>query len=131
MSRADRGGPPPTLLLIDLDKFKQINDSAGHAAGDELLQWVAAVLKGAVRTEDSVARLGGDEFAVLLSSCAPDEAPVIADRLRTQLAERTSVSIGTAIYGDHGHDFDALYWHADAQLYAEKAERGGRRRART
>jgi diguanylate cyclase (GGDEF)-like protein len=129
LARAERGGPTPSLLLIDLDKFKQVNDTYGHAAGDELLQWVGRTLKHAVRAEDSVARLGGDEFAVLLSACPVSEAPTVAERLRAQLAERTSVSIGLATLGEHGSDREALYWHADALLSAEKAARGDSRKA--
>ncbi|HET8615127.1 MAG TPA: GGDEF domain-containing protein [Actinomycetales bacterium] len=129
LARAERGGPSPTLLMIDLDKFKQVNDTYGHAAGDELLQWVARTLKSVLRAEDSVARLGGDEFAVLLSACPSAEAPVVADRLRSRLAERTSVSLGSATLGEHGDDLEALYWHADALLYAEKATREGSRRS--
>lgn len=130
LAAAERGGPQPSLLLIDLDGFKRVNDSRGHAAGDELLQWVAATLRATVRTEDSVARLGGDEFAVLLSACPAVETSTVAERLRARLAERTSVSIGVATLTEHGDDLEALYWHADALLYAEKAERGGRRRVR-
>jgi diguanylate cyclase (GGDEF)-like protein len=129
LARADRGGPSPTLLLIDLDRFKHVNDTYGHAAGDELLQWVGRTLQHAVRAEDSVARLGGDEFAVLLSVCPATEAPGVVDRLRTRLAERTSVSMGVATLGEHGDDLEALYWHADALLYAEKSTHGRSRRA--
>jgi diguanylate cyclase (GGDEF)-like protein len=128
LARAERGGASPSLLLLDLDDFKAVNDSQGHAAGDELLQWVAAVLKGAVRVEDSVARLGGDEYAVLLSGCPTVEAPAVAERLRALLAERISVSIGTATLTEDGQDLEALYWHADALMYAEKARRSSSRR---
>jgi diguanylate cyclase (GGDEF)-like protein len=127
LARAARGGSQPSLLLIDLDGFKQVNDTLGHAAGDELLQWVAETLRSAVRAEDSVARLGGDEFAVLLSACPTDDTSIVAERLRTRLAERASASIGLATLTEHGDDLESLYWHADALLYAEKAERGGRR----
>jgi diguanylate cyclase (GGDEF)-like protein len=127
LARASRGGTQPSLVLIDLDSFKAVNDTLGHAAGDELLLWVATTLRAAVRAEDSVARLGGDEFAVLLSSCPAVEAPAVADRLRAMLSERTSVSIGTASLPDHGADLEALYWHADALLYAEKSTRASSR----
>lgn len=125
-ARAGRGGPAISLLIYDLDGFKHVNDQQGHAAGDELLCWVAAALTANLEARDAVGRLGGDEFVVLLTE---GEAGAVAEHLRDVLAERTSTSVGRATLGLDGDDFDALYAHADAQLYAEKAGRGGRRRA--
>ncbi|WP_412745462.1 GGDEF domain-containing protein [Krasilnikovia sp. MM14-A1004] len=112
-----------SLLILDLDRFKEVNDRHGHAAGDALLTWVAGTLREHVEPSDVVGRLGGDEFVVLLACADTAEAAAIADRLRSALAERTSASIGTATLGPHGSDFDALYAHADADLYARKGRR--------
>ncbi|MDP9819397.1 GGDEF domain-containing protein [Spirilliplanes yamanashiensis] len=122
-----RGGGAVALLLLDLDGFKRLNDSLGHAAGDELLRWVAATLAANVRGSDLVGRLGGDEFVVLLTGHADPAAA--AHRLRAALAARTAVSVGTAVRGLHGADFDALYAHADAELYAQKPGRTAPREA--
>ncbi|WP_130508462.1 GGDEF domain-containing protein [Krasilnikovia cinnamomea] len=118
-----RAGSDLSLLILDLDRFKDVNDQQGHAAGDALLTWVAGTLRATVAPTDVVGRLGGDEFVVLLTSADAAEAAATADRLRSALAERTSASIGTATLGAHGGDFDALYAHADADLYARKRRR--------
>ncbi|MEV6598800.1 GGDEF domain-containing protein [Actinoplanes sp. NPDC051346] len=118
-----------SLLIYDLDGFKQVNDLHGHAAGDELLCWVAATLSANVDRPDAVGRLGGDEFVVLLTSPDSADASAVAERLRDALAVRTAASMGLATLGPDGGDFDLLYARADAQLYAEKAGRGGYRRA--
>ncbi|GAB1693547.1 GGDEF domain-containing protein [Krasilnikovia sp. M28-CT-15] len=112
-----------SLLILDLDRFKQVNDRQGHAAGDALLTWVAGTLRATVEPSDVVGRLGGDEFVVLLSSADAAEAAATAERLGAALAARTAASIGTATLGVHGSDFDALYAHADAELYARKSRR--------
>ncbi|MFC3383492.1 diguanylate cyclase domain-containing protein [Couchioplanes caeruleus subsp. azureus] len=109
-----------SLLILDLDRFKEVNDRYGHAAGDELLAWVAGTLRAVLPPSDVVGRLGGDEFVVLLAST---DAASAADRLTAALAERTAVSIGTARLGVHGRDFESLYAHADAELYARKRRR--------
>jgi diguanylate cyclase (GGDEF)-like protein len=116
---AARTGRPQALLILDLDGFKQVNDAQGHAAGDDLLRWVVATLTATVGPGDAVGRLGGDEFVVLVGS---DPAPM-ARRLQAALAPRTAVSVGTAVLGEHGTDFDTLYAHADAELYREKSAR--------
>ncbi|MEV4641408.1 GGDEF domain-containing protein [Actinoplanes sp. NPDC049548] len=130
LAHADRGDRALALLIYDLDGFKRVNDERGHAAGDELLCWVAGTLAANLHPHDAVGRLGGDEFVVLLTSDPAGDAATVAERLRGALAERTSASVGVAVLGVDGEDFDSLYAHADAQLYAEKTTRGGRRRAR-
>jgi diguanylate cyclase (GGDEF)-like protein len=116
---AARTGRPQALLILDLDGFKQVNDAQGHAAGDELLRWVVTTLAATVGTGDVVGRLGGDEFVVLVDA---DPHPM-ERRLRAALAPRTAVSVGSAVLGEHGTDFDTLYAHADAELYREKSRR--------
>jgi diguanylate cyclase (GGDEF)-like protein/PAS domain S-box-containing protein len=87
-----RGQPPACALFIDLDHFKQVNDSAGHGAGDEVLKRVAQALQRRVRGEDTVARLGGDEFAVLLRGCGLDQAAQIAEQVRHEVQARGDVT---------------------------------------
>ncbi|MET8147196.1 diguanylate cyclase domain-containing protein [Actinoplanes sp. NPDC049668] len=119
-----RAGRPMGLVLFDLDGFKTLNDTAGHAAGDELLGWVATTLTANVPSGSVVGRLGGDEFVALIPGA---EVKAEAERLRAALASRTAASIGAAEWNTDGADFATLYAHADAALYAEKtARRGGR-----
>ncbi|GAB1642243.1 GGDEF domain-containing protein [Krasilnikovia sp. MM14-A1259] len=124
MSHARRHHRDLSLLVLDLDKFKEVNDSAGHAAGDELLCWVGATLKGRVHPHDVVGRLGGDEFVVLLSSHSAGAADDMARDLVAALSERIGVSVGAAVLGRHGTDLDELYSYADAELYQQKLARG-------
>src|SRR6478672_3029800 len=85
MARAERGARPPSVLVLDLDEFKTINDGLGHGAGDRILVEVAQRLAGVVRDTDTVARLGGDEFAVLMPDVAEDDALNIAERALKEL----------------------------------------------
>ncbi|MEW6514580.1 MAG: diguanylate cyclase [Pseudomonadota bacterium] len=122
------------LLLIDLDRFKDVNDSLGHTAGDQLLVEAAQRLSSCVRETDTVARLGGDEFAIILSEMsADDEAEQIAQRAVDLLNEpyhldagtaRISGCVGIALYPVHGRESDQLLRNADSALYA--AKEGGR-----
>jgi diguanylate cyclase (GGDEF)-like protein len=121
ISHAHRTGRPVTMLILDLDGFKQLNDSRGHAAGDELLAWVGQTLRDSVHAHDIVGRLGGDEFVVLVGAVA--DASAVVGQLRDALAARTPVSIGAATRGRDGDDFDTLYASADARLYEEKGQR--------
>ena len=120
LARARREGSQVALIVVDLDEFKSVNDRHGHAAGDELLCWVAGALGDALRTEDMVARLGGDEFAVVLGGSDPQ---IALERVRLRLAERTPASLGLATFPADGLDADALHQIADAQLYADKHDR--------
>lgn len=131
---ARRYGNEFALLYVDLDHFKEVNDTWGHAAGDELLIESARRLKQAVRDSDTVARLGGDEFAVILPQLhGRDEAEDVARRIVASMVEpfrlsggeaRVSASIGLAIYPAHGDDLESIRSSADAALYAAKD--GGR-----
>jgi diguanylate cyclase (GGDEF)-like protein len=122
LALARRERRPIGLLVVDLDGFKRLNDSAGHAAGDDLLRWVAATLGAGARPDGVVGRLGGDEFVMLLRPPATDPRTT-AERLRAALAERTPASVGTAVLDAQDGSFAALYALADAELYREKAKR--------
>lgn len=131
---AVRDGGPFTLLLIDLDDFKSINDTLGHDAGDAMLMETATRLTRAVREADRVARMGGDEFAVLLTqTCEREAVDLICGRIVESLSEpvlfkgtamRVSASIGAALCPSQGTAPDALYKAADVALY--EAKRDGR-----
>jgi len=129
------------LLLLDLDKFKEVNDTQGHHAGDQLLVEVGARLRGQMRGGDLLARLGGDEFAVLLEDAGYDEAATLAESLHATLAEpftpltgsfsagtvtlHTNASIGIALYPDDSLDLDALLHRADIAMYLAKTSGQG------
>jgi diguanylate cyclase (GGDEF)-like protein len=119
LARADRTGEPVALVLVDLDGFKHVNDAHGHAAGDQLLCWVADVLRGGLRPSDAAGRLGGDEFALLLPGIDAEAGRDVAERLRMTLARRTAASFGVAEFPLR-RDAEALMAHADAELYREK-----------
>ncbi|MCU7728637.1 GGDEF domain-containing protein [Actinoplanes sp. KI2] len=124
LTRARLAGRDLSLLILDLDRFKEVNDSAGHAAGDELLCWVGATLKERLHPQDVVGRFGGDEFVVLLASCGADEVDDVAGDITGALAQRIGVSVGAGLLGRDGTDLDELYSHADAELYRQKLARG-------
>ena len=128
---ARRTGGGVCVMLIDLDRFKEVNDTLGHASGDVLLREVARRLRAPVRESDTVARLGGDEFGVLATGIAtPTDAIVLAEKLRDALAEPIAVaglaievesSIGIAIAPEHGADVETLIRHADVSMYVSKS----------
>jgi diguanylate cyclase (GGDEF)-like protein len=136
MFGGDDAAPSHTfaLCLVDLDRFKEVNDSLGHAIGDELLQAVAERLRSAIGESDLVARLGGDEFALLLANADEATIPAAVERLGAQLEapfDLSSVtldvaaSIGVALAPAHGHDIESLLRAADAALYRAKAAHSG------
>jgi diguanylate cyclase (GGDEF)-like protein len=125
-------GPTFSILMLDLDRFKNVNDSLGHGAGDALLRLVAQRLKSAVRTTDVLARLGGDEFAVIQEGCEDQRAcsTELAARIAKLVAEpfllpghrvEIGTSIGIAIAPDHGRDQEQLLKKADLALYRSKS----------
>lgn len=134
MAAARRDGQVLALMFIDLDKFKPINDSLGHAVGDVLLVEVARRVRNCVRESDTVARIGGDEFVVLLRTVDSESgALAVADKIRVALGQPVcvgehrlgvSASIGVAMFPAHGEDDLALTQHADIAMYEAKA-RGG------
>jgi diguanylate cyclase (GGDEF)-like protein len=130
-----RSGEIAAVMLMDLDHFKEINDTLGHHHGDRLLEEVAQRLQGALRDSDTVARLGGDEFGVLLPRVAGVEAAteVANDVLRhlrepflvDDLTLEVDASIGVAIFPDHGADTETLLQRADIAMYSAKSSSGG------
>lgn len=126
-----RDGQQFSLLFLDLDRFKYINDSMGHSVGDRLLQSVALRIQECVREGDTVARLGGDEFIVLLRESGESAASVVAQKLLSALATpydldgqviATQASIGISVYPDHALDADILIKNADMAMYRAKEE---------
>ena len=130
--QATRQGGHAALLLLDLDHFKEVNDTFGHAVGDTMLQRVAEILHASLRAMDTVARLGGDEFAVLLPNTDARGAVEAAATVQRVLSKpivldgrtvRAAASIGIALYPDHGADAAALLQHADVAMYQAKRAR--------
>jgi diguanylate cyclase (GGDEF)-like protein/PAS domain S-box-containing protein len=130
LAAARRTGESVALLFVDLDRFKLINDTLGHDAGDLLLQAVAQRLVGCLREEDTVARMGGDEFVVIQKGvCHPDDAALLATRMLTEINRPlslagheivVSLSIGISLYPLDGGDTSALLKNADAAMYRAK-----------
>lgn len=139
LARARRGQMRLSLLYIDLDDFKEVNDTLGHDAGDRLLQKVARRLEECVRSEDTVARFGGDEFVVLLENIGwPEQTARVVDKIRKalnrpfELALKSAAiraSIGVAHCPLHGDDEKQLLRHADEDMYSEKKGEGRSLRA--
>ena len=125
MARATRVQAPLTVALLDLDGFKQLNDRAGHQAGDDALRAVADAWTQGLRTMDVLARYGGDEFAVLLPGCTLPEAHEVLDRMRLSTPLGLGCSIGLTSW-QSGEPPDELVARADTALYASK--RSGRNR---
>lgn len=117
------------VLLLDLNRFKEVNDTLGHHVGDQLLQLVAKRLEKTIRNSDTVARLGGDEFSIIAPNTAPEEAIVFSKKIETSLKDVftidnqnifVGVSSGISIYPDHGTDIHTLLRHADTAMYVAK-----------
>ena len=120
--RSSRYGEIFSLAFIDIDRFKQLNDTRGHAAGDTLLRQVADTIQEACRASDVPARLGGDEFALLLPQTTQFEGAALCERLRAEVETLADVSIswGVAEYPTHGVTASTLTRAADAAMYASK-----------
>jgi diguanylate cyclase (GGDEF)-like protein len=135
LDAALQAGKRVGLVLLDLDRFKEINDTLGHRYGDELLIQIGPRLTATVRATDAVARLGGDEFAILLPDIGGlDDALVVAEKLRTatELPLRIAgadltveVSAGVVISGEHGHDAQTLLQRAEVAMYVAKERKRG------
>ncbi|MHB8951061.1 MAG: bifunctional diguanylate cyclase/phosphodiesterase [Rhodoferax sp.] len=133
LSQAQRQGESLALMFLDLDRFKNVNDSLGHHAGDQLLMQVAQRLKSVLREQDTVCRVGGDEFVLLCTSTDATGAAHVAQKLHDMTAQRylvdqqelaISFSIGIALYPDDGDSFAKLSMSADTAMY--RAKQAGR-----
>ena len=138
LERSRRHGTRVALLFIDLDRFKLINDSLGHAAGDQYLQAVAERIRGCIRSEDAVARLGGDEFTVVLTDVSPEtdlaaEVMTVVGRLLATIPKpvvigrhelRSTMSIGASVFPNDGQTIDDLMKQADTAMYQAKRSGG-------
>jgi diguanylate cyclase (GGDEF)-like protein len=139
LARSARYGVPGALLMLDLDRFKQVNDTLGHPAGDRVIAEIAEAMRGRARETDVLARLGGDEFAVVLPRCSLEEAQAVAAEIATAVRERMlaeegmpplTTSIGIAPFGPGRQlSYEAVMAKADAALYAAKG--AGRDAVRT
>lgn len=132
LSRSHRYEAPGALLMLDVDRFKRVNDTLGHAAGDRVLAEIAAILLSRARETDVVGRFGGDEFAIVLPSCDLDEARSVAGEIAGAIRERVAaeaelppitVSIGVAAFGTGQRlSYEAVLARADAAMYAAKED---------
>ena len=131
LERGKRYQRPMALLWIDFDRFKEVNDTYGHAAGDSVLRSVSRLLLGSVRSVDSIGRFGGEEFVIVLPEMDLDEARDTAERLRRKVAEAPqplgdgktvplSISVGVAVYPEHAQNAAALCAAADKAMYLAK-----------
>ncbi len=129
LAQAKETGTRVSVLFVDLDRFKAINDSLGHHAGDAVLKGVAARLKACMRTSDVVSRLGGDEFVVVLPQTDEDGAKEVANKIRAELSVpyvfinqnlTVTPTIGISVYPEDGEDAETLIRNADSALYHAK-----------
>ena len=135
LARGHRSGEPFALLLFDLDGFKALNDSRGHAAGDEALRLVGARARACMRGSDTLGRMGGDEFLAILPNSTTEGALQLAEKVRVALAQpyelaaavaQLTTSVGVSAFPMHGAEAEGLLRAADAALY--EAKRAGRNR---
>jgi diguanylate cyclase (GGDEF)-like protein len=136
VSQASRYGDPVALIILDIDHFKRVNDTWGHATGDETLRLVALIIQRTVRTSDIAGRIGGEEFAILLPRASAEQAVAMAERLRAAMEKAPlfhdagtihfTASFGVAVGGRGVETLDRLLQDADKALY--EAKEGGRNR---
>jgi diguanylate cyclase (GGDEF)-like protein len=131
---AGRGGGSAVLMLLDVDRFKEVNDALGHETGDLLLRELGARLAHQLGSGETLARLGGDEFGILLPAGSVEDASALAARIHTALEAAFALrglplevagSIGIAAYPEHGEDAHTLLQHADVAMYVAKRAHGG------
>ncbi len=132
LQKAERQGYPISLIMADLDNFKQVNDEYGHITGDLVLKEIAAILTKNIRLTDVAARYGGEEFALILPYTDPDDAIILAERILTAVRSHTftikettldlnlTISLGLATYPDHAASVSELFERADQALYKSK-----------
>lgn len=136
IAAARRSSAPYAVLFVDLDHFKSINDTYGHAAGDVVLKAVAACLKSGIRGSDALGRIGGEEFSIFLSNTGLGSALAVGEALRRAVEEllpqidgkplKITASIGVAADQDSGHSMFEIQQEADQAMY--RAKQGGRNR---
>ena len=136
VARSKRHKHDFSVLVIDIDHFKEYNDTYGHLAGDEVLSRLATVFKESVRSCDYVARYGGEEFILVLPEIGPEDGVKAAERIRKKVAKESfagdgkpiqvTVSVGVASYPKDGDDSQSIIRHADTALY--KSKESGRNR---
>jgi diguanylate cyclase (GGDEF)-like protein len=142
LARAERLGSEVSVLVLDLDEFKEINDTYGHHAGDRALREVARVLRSGIRPYDICVRYAGDEFVVVRSGCGPEEAEHKQRELQAAIAEiafegrpgqlvRVGSSFGSASFPHDGRSYETLLAAADRRMYEDKARRKRRAAAPT
>jgi diguanylate cyclase (GGDEF)-like protein len=134
VASARRQQSSAAVLLLDVDRFREINDALGHEAGDSLLRELGSRLRGLLRESDTLGRLGGDEYGILLPTSSVEEAVVLASRVHEELEApftlkglplEVATSIGVATYPEHGEDVDELLQHADVAMYVAKDAHAG------
>ena len=131
LARVRAGGPGLSLVLVDFDGFKAVNDEFGHSAGDDLLCWATEAMAAVLRPGDALGRLGGDEFAALLGDADIEEGRRASERLRFALSPRISASAGVAAAPQDGSEADPLHHRADERLYEAKRQSPSSARRRT
>jgi diguanylate cyclase (GGDEF)-like protein len=130
--RAERYGKPLSVLFLDLDHFKRVNDQYGHLVGSQVLRRLSEVLQECIRGVDTLARYGGDEFTILLEDTPHQGGLAVAERIRSTVANtifeggrgvpvRLTISIGVGTYPEHGTERDRLLDHADKAMYRAKS----------
>ena len=131
---ARRNGTTAAVMLLDVDRFKEINDALGHDTGDLLLQELGTRLAAELRASETFARLGGDEFAILLPTASAEDATLLGSRVHVAFEKpfalrglplEVAASVGVAVYPDHGEEVDTLLQHADVAMYAAKETHAG------
>jgi diguanylate cyclase (GGDEF)-like protein len=123
LARAHRDGGEVTLVMLDIDHFKMLNDSQGHQAGDEVLRKTAATLRGQQRAYDTAARYGGEEFVLIAPGLTAEDAPLTAERIRAAIEQNgceVTASVGIATFPRDADGADSLIGAADAALYEAK-----------
>jgi diguanylate cyclase (GGDEF)-like protein len=120
IASASRRPNQGAVVVLDVDHFKEVNDHYGHAAGDELLRWVVATMREAIRPSDAIGRIGGDEFAVLFADIEPAEALATAGRMAEALSRRAPCSTGLATFPMDGTSLEELMRSADSRLYESR-----------
>jgi len=127
--RAERYSKVLSVAMADIDRFKSVNDTYGHAKGDEVLKAASSFLRENLRQADIIARYGGEEFVIFFPETDKTSASVLAERLRVGFSEikldnlpKLTISIGIASYPDNGKDIESLIQNADAAMYRAKQE---------